>query len=86
MIESDFLKSPQVAAILGVSGATLASWRNRGVGPTYVRFGRAVRYAPVDVHAWALTRRVVPRVVPKPDRVLIEPLTILGVEQWVKPL
>lgn len=42
-----------VAALLGVKPATLQKWRRRGQGPPYFRAGRAVRYWPAEVQAWA---------------------------------
>ena len=38
-----------VASRLGVSRFTVRSWRLRGVGPRFLKMGRAVRYRPQDV-------------------------------------
>lgn len=38
------LTEAAVALSLGMSPATLRAWRQRGVGPSYCRFGRSVRY------------------------------------------
>ena len=46
------LTERQVAEQLGLSVATLRAWRHRGRGPRFVRFGRAVRYLPVDLDAF----------------------------------
>jgi DNA-binding transcriptional regulator YiaG len=43
------LTEGEVAEQLGLSVATLRAWRHRGRGPRFVRFGRAVRYLPVDL-------------------------------------
>jgi excisionase family DNA binding protein len=47
-----FWSTPQVAEILGVPQSTVVAWRSSGVGPTFVRFGKHVRYAVDDVVAW----------------------------------
>jgi predicted DNA-binding transcriptional regulator AlpA len=41
-----------LADLIGVPAKTLADWRSRGLGPTYVRVGRHVRYRPAAVEAW----------------------------------
>jgi len=43
------LKTPEVAKQLRVTKATLESWRCRGGGPQFVKYGRAVRYRPEDI-------------------------------------
>ena len=42
----------QVAARLGVSRFTVRSWRLKGVGPRFLKMGRAVRYRPEDVQEY----------------------------------
>ncbi|NYE18060.1 helix-turn-helix domain-containing protein [Microbacterium immunditiarum] len=42
------LRPDQVATILGVSVNTLAIWRHNRRGPSFLKFGRQVRY-PSDV-------------------------------------
>lgn len=39
----------EVAARLGVSRFTVRSWRLKGMGPRFLKMGRAVRYRPQDV-------------------------------------
>ena len=39
----------EVAERLGVSRFTVRSWRLKGVGPRFMKMGRAVRYRPQDV-------------------------------------
>lgn len=47
------LMTPKALAVhLGVSAQTLANWRWREVGPSWVRVGRYIRYRPADVRAW----------------------------------
>jgi excisionase family DNA binding protein len=42
----------EAADRLGLSVKTLQAWRHRRKGPTFVRFGRAVRYIPSDLDAF----------------------------------
>ncbi|MGE0705543.1 MAG: helix-turn-helix transcriptional regulator [Vicinamibacterales bacterium] len=39
----------EVASRLGVSRFTVRSWRLKGIGPRFLKMGRAVRYRPQDV-------------------------------------
>ena len=43
------LTDVEVAARLGVSRFTVRSWRLKGIGPRFLKMGRAVRYRPDDV-------------------------------------
>lgn len=47
-----------VAKMCGVRRRTVQGWRERGVGPTYHRVGRSIRYHPHDVSRWLQSRRV----------------------------
>jgi predicted DNA-binding transcriptional regulator AlpA len=47
--EKGTLTEVDVAARLGVSRFTVKSWRLKGVGPRFMKMGRAVRYRPRDV-------------------------------------
>lgn len=47
--EKRTLTDVEVAARLGVSRFTVRSWRLKGVGPRFLKMGRAVRYRPQDV-------------------------------------
>ena len=49
---SRLLRQQDVADMLGISARTLEKWRVRGLGPAYVRLGRAVRYEPDAVAAF----------------------------------
>ncbi len=40
------------AMVIGVSAQSLSRWRKAGVGPSFLRLGRKVRYRPGDVVAW----------------------------------
>ncbi len=48
-IDRRTLTDIQVAARLGVSRFTVRSWRLKGLGPRFLKMGRAVRYRPEDV-------------------------------------
>jgi excisionase family DNA binding protein len=47
--EKGTLTEVEVATRLGVSRFTVRSWRLKGVGPRFMKMGRAVRYRPQDV-------------------------------------
>jgi predicted site-specific integrase-resolvase len=55
---TDRLLTPrQAGEVLGVSPATLATWRWRGVPRLpYVRVGRLIRYRPSDITAFLETQ------------------------------
>lgn len=55
------LKTDEVAKVLEMSPETLRRWRSRGTGPAFLRLGRAIRYDPRDVQAFATQQRVEPR-------------------------
>lgn len=53
------LKDVEVAPILGVSPATLRSWRSRGHGPPFTMLGkRSPRYLHSEVMAYVRKRMV----------------------------
>jgi excisionase family DNA binding protein len=47
--EKRTLTDIEVAARLGVSPFTVRAWRHKGLGPRFLKMGRAVRYRPEDV-------------------------------------
>ncbi len=47
--EKRTLTDIEVASRLGVSRFTVRSWRLKGLGPRFLKMGRAVRYRPQDV-------------------------------------
>jgi predicted DNA-binding transcriptional regulator AlpA len=51
------MRPREVAAWLGITESALAQMRFRGDGPTWVSFGRSVRYERADVEAWLSSRR-----------------------------
>ena len=48
-----FLRTPEAARYLGLSGRTLEKHRTYGTGPTYRKIGGRVVYAVDDLKAWA---------------------------------
>ena len=54
MSSTSFLTESAAADYLGLSPATLARWRSLGDhGPSFRKFGGAVRYALTDLEAYA---------------------------------
>lgn len=59
--ESDALLTEVAAArLLRLSIRTLQAWRCRGMGPAFVRVGRAIRYRHADLIAWINSNIVSP--------------------------
>ena len=48
-----FLRTPEAARFLGLSGRTLEKHRTYGTGPAYRKLGGRVVYAIEDLEAWA---------------------------------
>ena len=48
-----FLRTPEAARFLGLSGRTLEKHRTYGTGPKYRKIGGRVIYALDDLKAWA---------------------------------
>lgn len=46
------LSSVDAADYVGLSPATLSTWRSRGKGPIYVKLGRSVVYRIADLDAF----------------------------------
>lgn len=49
---SELMSSAELAQHLGKSPAALANWRYLGLGPRFVKVGKAVRYRVSDVESW----------------------------------
>jgi predicted DNA-binding transcriptional regulator AlpA len=54
--QAHLLNEYQVAAILGVSVATVRRWRLLRQGPKYLKIGAAVRYKHQDLDSWLASR------------------------------
>jgi len=48
-----FLRTPEAASFLGLSGRTLEKHRTYGTGPAYRKLGGRVVYSVDDLQAWA---------------------------------
>jgi hypothetical protein len=48
-----YLRTPEAARLLGLSGRTMEKHRIYGTGPTYRKLGGRVVYALEDLKAWA---------------------------------
>lgn len=48
-----YLRTPEAARFLGLSGRTLEKHRTYGTGPRYRKIGGRVVYALEDLRAWA---------------------------------
>lgn len=48
-----FLRTPEAALFLGLSGRTLEKHRTYGTGPAYRKLGGRVVYAIADLQSWA---------------------------------
>ena len=55
--DATWMTEAAVAESLGISKATLYSWRARGAGPRFTKIGRLVRYRSSDVEAWLAAQR-----------------------------
>jgi predicted DNA-binding transcriptional regulator AlpA len=61
LVEKRMLTDIEVAARLGVSPFTVRSWRLKGVGPKFLKMGRAVRYRPEDVDEYVRQALIEPQ-------------------------
>jgi len=55
------LTEVQAADLLRLSSRTLQAWRSQGVGPPFVRAGRAIRYRRSALVSWTTENTVVPQ-------------------------
>lgn len=59
--DDQLIVESQAAELLKLSCRTLQAWRPLGIGPPYVRVGRAIRYRRGDLIAWIKQNTVAPR-------------------------
>ncbi len=52
-----YCDTPEAANKLGLSVSQMNKMRHYGIGPEFVKFGRAVRYADEALDSWAEARR-----------------------------
>jgi excisionase family DNA binding protein len=50
--DEPLLSPSQAAQLLNVPVRTLDGWRNRRIGPDYLKVGRHVRYRRTDLATW----------------------------------
>jgi excisionase family DNA binding protein len=61
IMEKRTLTDIEVATRLGVSRFTVRSWRLKGIGPRFLKLGRAVRYRPEDVDEYVRQALIEPQ-------------------------
>jgi excisionase family DNA binding protein len=54
----ELLTTYETAAYLRVPRQTLASWRHKQVGPSYMRIGKHILYSKNDLVQWVAARRI----------------------------
>jgi len=54
VLPEEVLNEKETAALLRVSVKTLQTWRYKGNGPKFLKFGRAVRYRRGDLQDFVL--------------------------------
>lgn len=62
--DGHLLNEIQAADLLRLSSRTLQAWRSQGVGPEYIKAGRAVRYRRSALVAWTNENTIIPAPVP----------------------
>ena len=63
-----FLRTPEAARFLGLSGRPLEKHRTYGTGPKYRKIGGRVVYAVDDLQAWPISAPRSPLPIPAPGR------------------
>ena len=59
--ETQLMDSRSAAKVLGLkSHYTLNNWRCAGIGPAYIKVGRAIRYRSADLEQWVTKQRINP--------------------------
>ncbi len=56
----EILSQSEAAAAIDRSEFTLQDWRNRGLGPAYLKYGRRVGYRRRDLYEWISANTVHP--------------------------
>ena len=60
VLDEPLIDEDQAARNLKVKKQTMGAWRTRGVGPSYVRVGKLIKYRPSDLKAYVASRVVRP--------------------------
>jgi len=53
-----FIKDTKVSEITGIGVQTLRNYRHKGIGPSFIRIGRSIRYSIEDVMDYMNSRKV----------------------------
>lgn len=57
-MENNLLDQWEVSELLKVHPSTLGNWREKGIGPPWIRMeGKLIRYNVEDVRAWVESQR-----------------------------
>ena len=57
-MENNLLDQGEVADLLGIHPKTLGLWREKGIGPPWIRLGeKLIRYEVEGVRAWVESQR-----------------------------
>ena len=59
-VQERLLTESEMAHRLGVSISGLRKWRERHVGPKFIRLGRLIRYSVVDLEEWLASNKEEP--------------------------
>jgi hypothetical protein len=54
----ELMDAEEASDLLRLKPSTLASWRWRGIGPSYIKCGHRVLYDRADLLQWANSNRV----------------------------
>jgi hypothetical protein len=63
-----FLTEAELGEALGKTQRTLRAWRQRGIGPPYIRMGQTVVYATESFRAWLKAGEQQPVRLPRSSR------------------
>ena len=65
VLDEPLLPAEDAARHLKVKPQTMAAWRNRGVGPEYIRVGKLIFYTPSQLRNYIHSRVVRPTGAPR---------------------
>lgn len=57
-MDSDLMKNDEAAGYIDAKPGTLPVWRHMGIGPSYLKIGRNVRYRKKDLDTYLESRVV----------------------------
>ena len=56
ILDEPLLSEKEAAPELHVKPQTMSAWRNRGVGPEFIRIGKLIFYTPSQLRAYVQSR------------------------------